>query len=158
MTSIRLATVADIDEIFRLWCQLMDTHKAHHPIFGYETDQSEILKKSLTKRFDDCNTKIFVSSDAASHLLGMMVAIFRPTPPGYALKAKGYIAETVVDESAQGQGVGQQLYQAVLAWFREMGADHIELQVSPQNASGLAFWQKKGFEETSKHMILLLNE
>lgn len=155
MNTIRTATPADIDGIFRLWQQLMDSHKQHHRIFEYEPEQIPVLRDTLLKRMEDPHTQMFIC-ETASAITGLMVAVFRATPPGYALKAKGYIAETVVDETAQGQGIGNLLYQAALDWFREQGADHIELQVSPHNPGGQAFWQKKGFEETSKHLILTL--
>jgi ribosomal protein S18 acetylase RimI-like enzyme len=49
-----------------------------------------------------------------------------------------------VDPAARRSGVGQALFDALKAWFRERGASHLELAVAHNNPVSQGFWRAVG--------------
>lgn len=94
---IREAGPKDIDEIYALWCKLMNFHQNHHPIFSYNQNEDQLLKQKLISRLHDQHTKFFVY-ESNSELLGMIIASFKNTSKAFNFSKKGYIAETVGKE------------------------------------------------------------
>lgn len=58
---------------------------------------------------------------------------------------RGYIYHTAVRESRRGNGIGQELVQAVLNALEREGIRKAALVVYENNAGGNAFWQALGF-------------
>jgi len=146
----------DIDEVYSLWCALMDHHRSHHPVFCYKADHEQQLKLDLHSRLKDKHTRFFIYQQQ-QEWAGMLVADVRKTSEAFVFTTKGYIAETIVKEKYRGQGIGKALVEAALKWLQDMGADHVELQVSVRNAAALHFWASRGFSPTTQHMILTLD-
>jgi ribosomal protein S18 acetylase RimI-like enzyme len=154
--TIRLATPADIDPLFQLWCQLMDQHEAYHPVFGYRPAAAFRLKQALRERLKEPHTRVFVADGGAGSVVGLLLATFQTGSSGMHYFRRGYIAETIVEESCRGQGIGRALVAAARAWLISEGADHLELQVAVQNLAALRFWQAQGFGVTTQHLMLPL--
>lgn len=147
----------DIDELFELWCLLLDQHQSHHEIFRYKPGGEHSLKAELLHRLKDKSTRVFVYQEG-EHWAGMLVASLRPGPAGFKLSSKGYIGETVVREEFRGKGIGKELFEAARKWLSDQGADHLELQVSVYNPAGIRFWKSLGFTPSTQHMVLALEE
>ena len=143
----------DIDEVYTLWCELMDYHRSHHPVFQYNPASATILKAELVSRLKDKDSRFFIYQ-REQEWVGMLVANFRRTSEAYALKARGYIAETIIREQHRNSGAGKALFDAACKWLLDKGADHIELQVSVKNKNGIKFWESRGFRPSTQHMIL----
>ena len=60
-----------------------------------------------------------------------------------------------VAPSARGQGGGEALIEAVVAWVRSLGATRLQLWVMETNASALALYRRVGFIETDETQALL---
>ena len=151
------ASTEDIDEVYDLWRILLDYHQGHHPVFRYKPGSEQVLKAELLARLKDKNTKVFVYQ-LQDEWVGMIIASLKSGVPGFKLSNKGYIAETVIREEHRGGGIGRELFEAARKWLLDKGADHIELQVSLNNPSGIRFWESLGFTASTQHMILPLQE
>lgn len=145
----------DIDEIYNLWCILLDQHQGHHPVFRYKSDSEQALKTELLTRIKDKSTRVFVYQ-REDEWIGMLIASLRPGSAGFRLSNKGYIAETVIKEEHRGGGIGKELFEAARKWLTDQGADHLELQVSVHNPAGIRFWESLGFTASTQHMVLPL--
>ena len=58
----------------------------------------------------------------------------------------GYVCQFYVDAQHRQQGVGQALFDAMMAWFRDRGLARIRLNVDLDNPVGQKFWRKQGFQ------------
>lgn len=152
---IREASESDLDAVYKLWIAIMDFHKAHHTIFNVNADNEASILAILKEKFAAAETKIFLA-EKDTHVLGMLICRFQTIPEAFVLHRKAYIGETMVYSEYQGMGVGERLYVHAETYFKEKGADHIELQVSVKNPKAIAFWEKRGFEASTKHMIRIL--
>jgi ribosomal protein S18 acetylase RimI-like enzyme len=147
----------DIDDIYSLWRILLDYHQGHHPVFRYKPGSDNTLKTELLIRLKEKNTKVFVYQKE-DEWVGMIIASLKNASAGFKFSNKGYIAETVIKEEYRGTGIGKELFEAARKWLSDRGADHIELQVSVHNPSGLSFWESLGFTPSTQHMVLSLQE
>lgn len=154
---IKEADADDIDDIFELWCELLDFHKGHHAAFKVKPDSEQVLKEELLYRMRDKDTKFFTYT-IGPEWCGLIVASYKRSAPGFKLANKGYIGETVVSQQYRSTGIGSELFETAKKWLSDRGADHIELQVSVKNAAGISFWQSKGFTPSTYHMILELKK
>ena len=67
----------------------------------------------------------------------------------------GYIADLFVIEEYRRKGVGSELVEQAMGWFKSMGLNAVELYVLGENEPGCGFWKSKGF---SDRRILVRNE
>lgn len=152
--TLRSATEADLPAVFSLWEGLMKSHEAKSFIFGLREGYAVPAKAMLLERIQNPQCNILLAENESGNAVGMTIALLKPPPPVGDLTLQGYIAETFVDPEARNQQIGQRLFEAAMTWFRQQGADHIMLQVSPQNPDGLRFWERMGFEAASISMVM----
>ncbi len=67
------------------------------------------------------------------------------TPMLFEQLRLGYIADMFVEAEARKKGLGTQLVQRALAWFKENKIDLVYLHALSGNQVGVSFWQKQGF-------------
>ena len=68
---------------------------------------------------------------------------------GYSLEFGGrdaFVDEIYLLPEARGQGIGTQAMQTMIETCRTNGIQAIHLEVSPDNESAVAYYQKCGFE------------
>ncbi|HEX8428243.1 GNAT family N-acetyltransferase [Hymenobacter sp.] len=155
--TIREATPQDLDELYRLWCELMEIHQAYHPVFGYHRAAKVELRRLLRDRLYESYTRIFVVEKPGG-LAGLLVATYQVGSRGMHFHRRGYIAETIVEEAHRRQGMGRALFTSAKAWLAIQGADHLELQVAIANPAAQQFWAAQGFTVTTQHMMLPIVE
>ena len=152
MIHIRPATPSDLPTLYALWVELMEAHTSYHRIFSLDEENKPSIEVVLEKRLVESNGQILVA-EWEGNVGGMIMISFRKKPEAMQIRRQGYIAETVVAESARGKGLGTALFEAAESWFAEQEADHIELQVSINNEGARRFWESKGFASFSHQMI-----
>ncbi|GEM_PF-5774241 len=67
--------------------------------------------------------------------------------------AIGYINGLYVAPHKRGGGVGQQLLDHGMRWFRERGLPLVELYSAVGNSAGRRFWLRNGFQVTEEVML-----
>jgi len=143
---VRRAVKGDIVEMLRLWREMMDFHAAADPRFrpksspgGERAWESFVHEHAWT----DEGWCVFVA-EMDGRAIGYSVGVLREPYPVFEPGRFGEVMDMVVSRDARRLGVGQALFTALKAWFRERGADHVELQVAHRNATSQAFWRSVG--------------
>ena len=89
-------------------------------------------------------------ADAA--LVGYAYARLEPRNYNDLLDACGKLHDVYVDESARGQGVGEQLVRAVLRRLTDQGAPRVVLATAVQNENAQRLFERLGFRTTMLEM------
>lgn len=143
---IRSGTEEDLPAMLRLWREMMDLHARVEPRFrplplpSGEQAWEKHLRESV---WGDKDWRVFVA-EAEGELIGQIMGVVRDQVPVFEPERYGYVTDIVVDPAARGSGVGQALFEALKAWFRERGVSHLELQVAYNNPVSQAFWRAMG--------------
>jgi ribosomal protein S18 acetylase RimI-like enzyme len=85
-------------------------------------------------------------------LLGYAYGYMMGTAPIFITHKRGYIDEFGVTEQARGNKIGEALLDELILWFKENGAERVELKVDAFNTGGIQFWSKQGFLNTQVRM------
>jgi|SRR6185312_3616626 len=140
MTTIRVATPADADELGRLSGQL-----------GYPADAPAILRR--------------LDGVAAQHAGVVLVAVdpqgglggFAHVEPRHLLIAEPFaeLAALVVSETVRGQRVGSDLLAAAEAWAREQGFASMRVRSNVLRDRAHRFYLREGYTEKKRQAVFL---
>ena len=144
--TIRRATTKDLPYVTTLWKEMMDYHLSEDPRFEMAIDSKEAYLEYLFSIIDNYDYAIFVADDD-SELIGYTIGMILSNPAVFKLHRYGFIAEMAVTESRQRDGIGHQIWTQVRRWFHRRGVTVIQLNVSPRNKRGYAFWKKVGCDD-----------
>lgn len=86
-------------------------------------------------------TTVLVARDATG-IVGTLTLVMYPIPTGL----RAHIDDVVVDSSARGQGVGEELTLAALRIATEAGARTVDLTSRPSREAANRLYQRLGFE------------
>lgn len=78
---------------------------------------------------------------------GYVTGSFHQEAPLFIQNRFGYIADLWVEPDYRRHQIGQQLLDAAFDWFKTQNIDRVQLEVDVNNAGGLNFWRKMGFED-----------
>ncbi len=144
--TIRPGDEKDMPAMLRLWREMMDFHAQVEPRFrpapapAGEQAWEKHVRDDIWGREDWC---VFVA-EKEGELIGQIMGTLRDPYPVFKPGRYGYVTDIVVDPAVRRGGVGQALFEALKAWFRERGASHLELQVAHNNLVSQAFWRAEG--------------
>lgn len=146
MIEIREARGGDVEQLMKLekslfskWDELDPIDKIDVGWFG-----SESHKKYLTKVLKDNKNKIFVLIDNAK-LVGYLKAHSFCREP--FLEKVGYISELYVEKPYRSQGVGKQLVDEAIKWFKQQKLTWTTTSTHVLDSEAISFWRKRGYEE-----------
>jgi len=152
---IREAKREDIKHIANLNVQLFEYHlqfdaRAHY----YELRPNS--EKTAIKHLDDMLTSedstIFVAEERGT-IVGYIAGEIVERLPVFEVDKRGDIWEGFVLEEFRGRGIGRQLTERMLRWFKEGGIGYAQLSVDSRNELGYNIWGSLGFETFQFKMI-----
>jgi ribosomal protein S18 acetylase RimI-like enzyme len=138
---IRPTSVGDLAALREL--RLTGLHAAPEA-FGSDAESESARPESawIERATPDALHSSFVAESESGALVGMaMVFTDGRTKTGHV----GNIVSVFVRPEARGQGVGESLIRACLAWARERGLVRIRLSVVATNAPAIALYLRLGF-------------
>ena len=152
---IRMATLADLDSIESLWREMMDFHVVLDDYFTLAPEADTNHREYMAGLIQDEAKRVFIAEDDGL-LLGYLMAEVCNYPPIYVHKSYGHIGAISVTESARRRGVGRQLLEIALEWFREQKLQRVECGVAVENLVSQAFWKGLGFRDFVETHVLEL--
>ncbi len=87
---------------------------------------------------------VLVAMDGTDSV-GYSLAEIRAGPPGVRLAPAGYIDQMAVTAAYRRTGIGEQMLNEIVTWFRSKGIKRVELATTAANRVGNTFWLKHGF-------------
>lgn len=150
---IRLMKPTDAPAIVELWSSLVAYHRElTSDLPAAAANGGARYAKRLIQRLDDPFTHILVAEDEGRVIgfaLGMIVDLL---PDIFDVEPGGYLADLFIDSSYRHRGLGRELIEQMINWFREQQIRYIELSVAVQNEQAIAFWKAVGGREVMLRM------
>lgn len=139
MIVIRDAALQDIPSLQKLFLQL-----------GYQTDA-----ESLQQRINEADNNLtMLVAEAEADICGVIVVNY--VAPVHETGLWALISALVIDESARGAGVGQQLLVASERIAADKKCSQIELSSSERRVRAHKFYESNGYKEVRKRFVKLL--
>lgn len=135
----------DVETVAQLWGALVEYHRALDPSLPPAAPQGvRRYARRLSDRVEDSMSRVFVAEadgKVVGYVLGVVVDL---APEMFAQEPSGFLADIFVDEAYRHAGVGTQLVETLIAWFKEKGLRYYEWHVAARNTDSLKFWESLG--------------
>lgn len=151
--NIRSAITDDLPAIKELWKEMMDFHRERDEYFSRSTEGHERFGEYVRRNIETPEWLVMVAIEDTK-VIGFSMGTIESYPPVFQHTHHGFVADIVVNESFRSQGIGSQLFERMVPWFREQGVSRIEVAVASANEISQAFWTRMGFREYMKKMVL----
>jgi len=74
------------------------------------------------------------------------------------IKKEAELENTLVAEEYRGQRIGEQLFEQLVSWAKEQGAEKILVSAAAQNLGAIKFYRRVGFEDYATELEYTINE
>lgn len=152
---IRRATLADIPAIQALMGQILRIHHEARPDI-FKDSGSKFTDEELELLVEDESRPVFVYENGGALLGHLFLEIKEAKGIPFEPIKTLFVDDLCVDESARGQGIGQELYAFALAYAKEIGCYNLTLNVWNDNLAALRFYQKQGMKPLHTEMEIIL--
>lgn len=142
---IREATSKDLPEVADLWELLAEHHEKLSPHFSLAWDSKRKWSKYLKKKFSEISTKLIVAEENG-RLVGFMLCLLAPNAPVYKERKIGVVSDVYVLEERRMKGVGREMLNFAVKWFKKNRVRTVQLFVAHDNVAARAVWHQLGFE------------
>ena len=134
----RLAELSDLKPVFAIY---MDATVV--PFLGYDPMPIEAFQPIFRELVE---SRCFFVYEVSGELAGFYKAARHPGRASHV----GYLGSLAVAPKFQGHGVARAMVTQAIEALRIAGAKRVELTVESDNARGLAFYERLGFEIEGK--------
>lgn len=142
---IREATAKDLREVVDLWELLAKHHEKLSPHFSLAWDSKRKWSKYLRKKFSEISTKLIVAEENG-RLVGFMLCLLSPNAPVLKERKIGVVSDVYVLEERRMKGVGREMLNYSIKWFRKNRVKTVQLIVAHDNMAARTVWRQLGFE------------
>jgi GNAT superfamily N-acetyltransferase len=156
---VRPAERRDLPSLGRLGALLLRTHHGFDarrfipPGDDPESSYAWFLGTRLAE-----GTDVVLVAERDSRIAGYVYAGVEPMSWKELRDEAGFIHDLVVDQSAQGAGVGAALLEHGIDWLRAHGVARVMLWTAQQNEVAQRLFERRGFRRTMIEMTLELGE
>ena len=145
---IRVARVADLDTLARMWEELEKYHvDLGGPEYclarGWREDWKRFARQHIGRK-----DRLCLAAEGDGRVVGFLLGAILQRPKVFERRTYGHIYDVFVDAGLRNRGVGQALVTAAMGWFRSRRVDRVDLYTHAKNELGLRFWKSMGFETT----------
>jgi len=145
---IRVARVADLDALARMWEKLENYHAdlggpEYRLAPGWKGDWRRFTRSHIGHK-----DRLCLVAELDGTAVGFLLGAILVRPRVFEHRLYGHIYDLFVDPAQRNRGVGESLVNETLAWFRSRRVEKVDLYAHMRNEMGLRFWRKMGFEPT----------
>jgi len=148
---IRLALPDEIRALERLWHDLYAHQAEHGMLLRLPAEAFEAWVQSIAPLLGRFSI-VVVAVDAGEYA-GFVAGRTRNLPPYFGVGQVGAISEVFVAERWRKAGVGRQLVERAVDWYRAQGISRVELQVVSGNPQAMAFYERMGWRQELVQMV-----
>lgn len=106
-------------------------------------DRGEIPEQWFTDLISSTSHDMLIAYDDNDKIIGIATLSIIMGP---IVRKTAYLEDFVTDESVRGQGIGDALWQAMLAWADKKGCTELNFTSGHGREAAQAFYQKRGAE------------
>ncbi len=147
------ASGSHIPAIIELWKEFMDYHKDFEPVYARTADAAARFEEHLKKLMESDDSQVLVALDKGE-VVAYSIAQISKRPPMILQTEFGFISDLGVRSDCRRKGIGEQVLNRILEWFKSRNIEQIELLVLSANEMAVSFWKKHGFEVMAHRMFL----
>jgi ribosomal protein S18 acetylase RimI-like enzyme len=119
--------------------------------FDITLQAGDLIYYDLKELIENDNSELMVL-EAAGKLVGCGYAQIRPAKPYLIYKEYAHLGFMFVLPEYRGQGLNQQLIEALMTWVRSKGMTEVRLQVYTENNAAVRAYEKVGFKQILTEM------
>ena len=156
---IRLAEAADAERIGELWAEMV----AYHAELDAQTYRpaetgAELYASGILSRLNDADARVLVV-EIKGEVVGFVNGVIANIATEMLMPLRcGLLADIYLRAPYRRRGLGRQLVERLMLWFRAQGIQSFEWHVSARNHQALAFWKSIGGETTMLRMRAAIPE
>lgn len=150
---IRKASQKDIEPIVKLNSQLADYHTQFDAFYKTGRASAKDFKKHLKEIINRRNSRVIVAEDQGK-IIGFFMGCINNSKPYAKPKKVGGLSTAFVCQGYRRSGIGREMFEDLLNWFRKNKIKNVELSVDFRNEIGGQAWKKFGFKDFMKRMRL----
>jgi len=135
--------MGDIKFIESLSIRLMNHHLQfdEHYMSRHENVDPSYFERLIKSQ----GSNIFIAEDNGI-IVGYLAGKIEKRAPVFEVDKRGWIDSAYVLEEYRGRGIGRELTERMLEWFKEKGIKYVEVSVDARNQLGHGLWKSLGFE------------
>ncbi len=143
--TIRKAIPDDADQVAQLWQELLRYHLQYSPCFEI-SDRAAIDFSDHLRKLPNEPSDLLLLAESNGYVVGFLHGSILKRPPCFVIPQQGQIWDLFVSEPFRRQGVARELVDRALEFFREKGMKFVDVRITTQNNTALAFWKKMGID------------
>ncbi|MCF8233332.1 MAG: GNAT family N-acetyltransferase [Bacteroidales bacterium] len=133
-----------LEQVAVLFRQLYQQLAAQGQINKLPKNGEQLWLKSVKRSLNKLGGVIV--AEKGEQLIGFINGQIRFLPEFLGGAKQGFLAHQFIIGEYRKSGVGSQLHQELLKWFRQKGIRQVELYVNTGNETGKAFYQSEGYQ------------
>lgn len=156
--NIRKATDGDLSSITALWFEMMNYHLARDRRFAISYDASTVFTTWIQGLMQDGESAYIAVAEEKGSVQGYILGQIEELPPVYTVHKVGIIRDVCVIQGARHSGLGTQMFQHSMGWFKNRGVGSIQVRIPVENQVAHKFWQTQGFTPITTILRLELED
>ena len=141
--TIQSARLDDIKQIVEVFCDGVESQNRFCHLLDLTEEVLNHKQKQFRSAVEDEGEVLFTWRHEGDKIVGYIWGIIkRPIDT----RRIGQINELVVTTSHKRKGIGRQLFQSCIEWFRSQNVQRVEVNFNVQNPEASAFWTQMGFK------------
>ena len=142
---IRKAKEEDLAAICALWFEMMNHHLAQDRRFAIAHDASMVFANWVKGLLKDPESGYIAVAEEKDVIQGYILGQIEQLPPVYSIQHIGVIRDVCVLQGSRHAGLGTQMFEHSLGWFKNRKVGAIWVRIPVGNTVAHQFWETHGF-------------
>jgi ribosomal protein S18 acetylase RimI-like enzyme len=143
--TVRIATLADVDDVVDLYHRLAQEQSALRPLWEYADGIDEPVEESVRASIVGDDRILYVAQESGA-VVGFLEAVVEGLLQQGGGEKVGVIRLIYTLDGVRGVGVGDTMLERALADFRAQGIKLFDARVSPGHRNAKNFFEAHGFK------------